>query len=127
MWAWRRLVGGTLGRCTRGRGWRVRAGCQLHDPGFERVGPQQAASDAREDQPEVASAEREGDEGEVGGGGTLLQGGGKFLAVLDELAHQTDEAAESAGSVLAGHRGVRYGGRDWEGGIQYMCWSWQRV
>ena len=72
--------GRALRRCARGRGWRVRAGCELRDPGFERAGPQQAASDAREDQPDVAGAEREGDEGEVGRGGTLLQGGGEFPA-----------------------------------------------
>ena len=76
--------GGWLGRavrrCTRGRGWRVRAGCERHDPGFERAGPQQAASDAREDHSDVAGAEQGRDEGEAGRGGTLLQGGGEFPA-----------------------------------------------
>jgi hypothetical protein len=92
---------------------RIRVGSrrQLHDPGFERAGAQQATGDAREDQPDVARAKGKRDGGEVVGG-ALLKGGGEFLAVIDELAHQVDEAPEAAGFV-AGRDGVRY---EWDGG-----------
>ena len=96
-------------------GSRARRGSAAY-VGLVAAGRGARCADAREDQPDVAGAEREGDEGEVGGGGALLQGGGEFLAVIDESAHQADEAAEPAGSVLAGHRGVRWGSCDWEGG-----------
>jgi hypothetical protein len=99
-----------LSRRARGLGWCIRAGSQLHDLGFERLGAQQATRDVREDQPDVACAKRERDSGV----GALLQGGGEFLAVIDELAHQVEEAPEPAGFVLAEGSGVWYdrdGGR----------------
>src|SRR5271166_577781 len=94
----------TLRRRTGGSGWCSRPGRQRHDPGFERVGEQQAAGDASEDQADVACTERPRDGGEVGGGAPL-QGGGELLAVIDELAHDVEDAAEPAD-----------GGYDWDGG-----------
>ena len=106
-------------RCagTGGSGGCSRPGRQRHDPGFERVGEQQAAGDAREDQPDVAGAERLRDGGEVGGGGGVpLEGGGEFLAIIDELAHDVEDAPKPAGPVLAGRSGGGRRGCDWGGG-----------
>src|SRR6185437_7781910 len=107
--AWR-----TLGRRTRGPGWHVWAGGQRGDPGLERAGAQQALGDAREDQADVARTEGAGDEAEVGAGGALLEGGGEFLAVVDELADEAEEAAEAGGPIVAEHGGVGEEGLDGE-------------
>ena len=88
------------------------------DPGFERGGAKQAAGDAREDQRDIGGAEVSRDDGEVRGGGVLLQRAGKFLAVVDELADEAEQAPGAAGCVAAGGRPilVGIGAVGWVGG-----------
>ena len=74
-----------------GSAWRRRFGVQsgggAGDPGFERLGTEQATGDAREDQGDVAGAERVR---------IVTERGGELPAVVDELADEADEAAGAA-------------------------------
>ncbi|MFZ0020894.1 MAG: hypothetical protein WAL10_26560 [Acetobacteraceae bacterium] len=66
---------------------------------FEGRGATQAAGDAGEDGGEVCGAEGFGEEGEAWGGGALLDRAGELLAVVDQFADDTEDAAEAAGCV----------------------------
>jgi hypothetical protein len=100
--AWRALSGACFGlrSCVKTRG-------VADDACFERLGAQQAGSDAGEDQCDVASAEATRVGGEIGGA-VLLQRGGEFLAVIDELADEVQQAADAARCGLVDD--VRSGG-----------------
>jgi hypothetical protein len=67
-------------RCARGHGRFLRARRQFDESAFERVGEQQPAGDAGDDQRDIPSAEGKRDGGEVGIGSALLECGGEFLA-----------------------------------------------
>ena len=81
---WRSAVGGSAWR----RGLGVQFGGCADDPGFERLGTEKAAGDAREDQSDVAGAERVL---------VVAERGGELPAVVDELADEADEPAGTAG------------------------------
>ena len=77
-----------MGGSTWRRGLGVQSGGCADYPGFERLGTEEAAGDAREDQGDVAGAER---------GGIAAERGGELPAVVDELADEAEEAAGTAG------------------------------
>jgi len=62
-------------------------------PGFERLGTEEAAGDAREDQGDVPGAE---------GGRSAAERGGELFAEVDELADEAEEAAGAAGLWVDG-------------------------
>ena len=74
-------------------------------PGLERGGAMQAAGDARQDLRDVDGAEVAGEFGEVGGGGALLQRAGQLPAVIDECAHEAEEAPGMVGWDGGGGQG----------------------
>ena len=63
------------------------------DPGFERLGTEEAAGDAREEQGDVAGAE---------GVRSAAERGGELFAVVNELADEAEEAAGAAGLWVDG-------------------------
>jgi hypothetical protein len=75
----------------RGLGIQTR-GC-ADDPGFERLGTEEAAGDARQDQGDVAGAE---------GVRSAAERGGELFAVVNELADEAEEAAGAAGLWVDG-------------------------
>ena len=91
------------------------ARCQLDESAFKRVGEEQPTGDAGEDQRDVTGAEGQGDGGEVDVGGALLEGGGEFLAVVDELA-QAEEVGEPAGPIAPDAAGSGGAVTEWDGG-----------
>ena len=95
-------VGGSRGRrsAVGGRTWRrglgVQSGGVADYPGFERLGTEEAAGDAREEQGDVTGAER---------GRIDPERGGELPAVVDELADEAEEAAGAAGFGICGGLG----------------------
>ena len=81
---WRTALGGSAWR--RGRG--VRTGGAANQPGFECLGTERAAGDAREDFRNVAGAKRMR---------VVAERGGEVSAVVDELPDEGEEAAEAVG------------------------------
>ena len=79
------------GGAWRGRG--VRPGGAADQPGFERLGAEQAARDAREDFRDVAGAEWMR---------VAAECGGEVPAVVDELPDEGEEAAEAVGFGVGG-------------------------
>jgi hypothetical protein len=69
----------------------------------------QATRDAREDQRDIARAERAHGGGEISGDAGLPQRGGEFLAVLDEPADEVEQAPGAAGLSGGGWGGGRGG------------------
>ena len=92
----RSAVGGSAWR----RGLGVQPGGCADDPGFERLGTEEAAGDAREDQSDVAGAERVL---------VVAERGGELSAVIDELADEADEPAGTAGLWGVGGGGLSAG------------------
>jgi hypothetical protein len=80
----------TVRGSARWRGFGVYAGGCADDPDFECLGKEQAPGDAREDQGDIAGAERVG----IG-----AERGGDLPAVVDEPADEAEEAAGAAGSA----------------------------
>ena len=90
-------VGGSAARAGGDRRWEgspwrrglgVQSGGVADYPGFERLGTEQAAGDAREEQGDVTGAER---------GRIDPERGGELPAVVDEPADEAEEAAGTAG------------------------------
>jgi hypothetical protein len=77
-----------VGGSARWRGLGVQTGRCADDPGFECLGTEEAAGDAREDQGDFAGAERVG---------VAAERGGELPAVVDELTDEAEEAAGAAG------------------------------
>jgi hypothetical protein len=118
-WAPRGLsAGATLGvargRGATGRGLRVQTDGVADEPFFERVGAVQALGDARDDPREVAGAEAACAGVGVDGAAGVLERGSEFLAVIDELADEREEAPDAAAVVCAARVGIGLG--DWFGG-----------
>ena len=82
-----------MGGSARRRGLGVQPGGVADDPGFECLGTEQAAGDAREDQGDIAGAERVG---------VAAERGGELPAVVDELPDEAEEAAGAAGFGVGG-------------------------
>ena len=95
-------VGGSRGRrsAVGGSTWRrglgVQSGGVADYPGFERLGTEEAAGDAREEQGDVTGAER---------GRIDPERGGELPAVVDEPADEAEEAAGAAGFGICGGLG----------------------
>ncbi len=87
----------------------VQAGSITDQLRCERVGTDQAARDARQDQCDVAGAEQAGGDGELGGRAALAQCGGEFAAVVDQLADEAEQAPGAAGLGGGGWCGGRGG------------------
>ena len=85
-----------VGGSARRRGLGVQPGGLADDPGFECLGTEQAAGDAREDQGDIAGAERVG---------VAAERGGDLPAVVDEPADEAEEAAGAAGFGVGGLSG----------------------
>ena len=77
-----------VGGCTWRRGLGVQSGGVADYPGFERLGTEEAAGDAREEQGDVTGAER---------GRIYPERGGELPAVVDEPADEAEKAAGTAG------------------------------
>jgi len=75
------------------RGLGVQTNGCVDDPCFERLGTEEAAGDAREDQGDVPGAE---------GGRSAAKRGGELFAEVDELADEAEEAAGAAGLWVDG-------------------------
>ena len=104
-WGARLMRGGHAG----GRWRQVPAACgALAEPGFQGRGAAQAGGNAGEDDRDIGGAEGSGEEGEAGGGGALLDGGGELFAVVDQPAEDAEDATDAGG-----HDG---GGPGWIGG-----------
>ena len=82
----------------RRRGFGVYAGGCADDPDFECLGKEQAPGDAREDQGDIAGAER---------AGVAAERGGELPAVVDEPADEAEKAAGAAGFGVGGLSGGR--------------------
>ena len=82
----RAAIGGGRQRAA-ARARRLAGGC-ADDPGFECLGTEQAAGDAREDQGDIAGAERVG---------VAAERGGELPAVVDEPTDEAEKAAGAAG------------------------------
>ena len=85
-----------VGGSARRRRARRPAGGVADDPGFECLGTEQAAGDAREDQGDIAGAERVG---------VAAERGGELPAVVDELTDEAEKAAGAAGFGVGGGLG----------------------
>jgi hypothetical protein len=96
-----------VGRSVRRRGRGVRPGGAADQPGFECLGTEQAAGDAREDKRDVAGAERVR---------VAAECGGEVSAVVDELPDEGEEAAEAVGFGAGGGRGGGHAGHMSTGG-----------
>ena len=94
------------GRRAAGPGFGVETGGVADQPCFERVSAVQPLRDARQDQRDGAGAEAADADGGDRGGATLPQRVGEFLAVIDEPAHEGDEAPGAAVLVRAGRIGA---------------------
>ena len=79
------------------------------------MGAAQATGDACDDERNIAGAEPPQTGGRVGGGVVTLEGGGEFLAVIDEPADEREEAADAAGLVRGGGFGFGLRGRVGDG------------
>ena len=102
-----------------GRQRDVPASCGVPgEPGFQHRGTPQATGDAGEDDGDIGGAEGSGEEGEAWGASALLHRGGELLAVVDQFAHEAEDAAEAGGRVGAGpgRIGLRGWGGEFEGG-----------
>ena len=86
------------GRRPSGRGFGVQPWSVADNPGFERLGTQQAASDAAEDQGDVTGGEY---------GIVAAEPGRDLPAVRDERVHESEEAAGAARFGVG--RGLRGG------------------
>ena len=85
-------------------------------PGFQHCGATQATGDTGEDDREVGSAEGTDEPGKARGAGALLDRDGELLAVVDQFAHEAENAAEAGGRVRAGPG--RIGLRGWGGKLE---------
>ena len=74
----------------------VQTGGVADDPGLECLGTEEAAGDAREDQGDIAGAERVG---------VVAERGGELPAVVDEPTDEAEEAAGAAGFGVGGGLG----------------------
>ena len=92
---------------------RVQTGWLSAEPFFQYRRKPQAAGDAGEDQRGAFGAEVHREEDKCLAGGTLLGGGGHFLAEVDQFV----EEAEQAGGAGGGPVLVRIGGLGWLGGV----------
>jgi hypothetical protein len=86
----------TVRGSARWRGFGVYAGGCADDPDFECLGKERAPGDAREDQGDIAGAERVG----IG-----AERDGDLPAVVDEPADEAEEAAGAAGFGVGGLSG----------------------
>jgi hypothetical protein len=111
-------VGGAAGRAggdwhrrgaRGGRGCGVQPGGVADQPGFECLGAEQAAGDARENLRDVAGAERVRVR-------VAAERGGKVSAVVDELTDEGEEAAGAVGIEGGGGFGGGHGGDESTGG-----------
>ena len=104
--------GASLARrqCTGGGARRVQTGGLSAEPFFQFGGKPQASGDAGEHQRDAfgAEADRDGEEGVTGG--TLLHGGGDFVAEINQFADEAEQARSVGGRdgcpVLVGIGGL---------------------
>ena len=94
--------GGARGVWGAGRGRALRPGFRVQAAGaadqsrFEGLGAEQAAGDVRDDQRNVGGAEVGCIADDAAGDGVLLEGGGEFLGVVDELADEVEQVGGAA-------------------------------
>ena len=103
-------------QCTGGGARRIQTGGLSAEPFFQFGGKPQAPGDAGEHQRDAfgAEAERDGEEGVTGG--TLLHGGGDFVAEADQFADEAEQARGVGGRDGCPVR-VGIGGLGWLGEV----------